>query len=87
MTSTSGEPLSDDEIVGQLNAYEETGGDNIWGDLIWEWPLDNEAIGRLDPGSASDVFVLADGRVFRYSGQTRQWGAAGMLADVEAWRS
>jgi hypothetical protein len=56
------------QILDQLNTYEadtDVATSNIWQDVIDGFDLDDEATDAA-AGSASDRFVLADGREFRW---------------------
>lgn len=52
-------------IIDQLNNYD---GDNIWQDVIYHLPTDDDAIEAADPSGASNVVILTDGSEYRNNG-------------------
>lgn len=59
-----------DAILDRLNSYR---GDDVWNDVIRGTDLDEAATDAADPTGASDVFVLTDGRTFRWVAQDGEW--------------
>jgi hypothetical protein len=65
------------EILDQLNAYDQGTGDNIWQDVILGLDEYDEAATNALNQSSSDRFVLTDGTMIAWTGQTIDADPAG----------
>lgn len=59
----------------RLNILNTYSGDNIWQDVIWRLPIDDDATDAVDVGM-DDRFFTTDGVLYFYVGESGLWKCA-----------